>query len=38
MSLDYDKLDTLWEAYQKKMPPADTVVVDEQTKEGYAAE
>lgn len=38
MSLDYDNLETPWEAFRRKMPPAGTVVVDEQTKEEYAVE
>ena len=28
MSLDFDKLETPWEAFQRKMPPAGTTVVD----------
>jgi putative transposase len=38
MSLDYDRLETPWEAFQRKMPIAGTTVVDEQTKEEYAVE
>lgn len=38
MSLDYDNFETPWEAFRRKMPPAGTVVVDEQTKEEYAVE
>ena len=38
MSLDYDKRETPWQAFQRKMPPAGAVVVDEQTKEEYAVE
>ena len=38
MSLDYDNLETPWEAFRRKMPPAGTVVVDEQTKEEYVVE
>ena len=36
MSLDYKNLETPWKAFQRKMPHADTIVVDEQTKEEYA--
>ena len=35
MSLDYDNLETPWEAFQRKMPPAGSIVVDGQTKEEY---
>ena len=35
MSPDYDNLKTLWDAFRRKMPPAGSIVVDRQTKEGY---
>ena len=38
MSLDYDNLETPWKAFQRKMPPAGTGVVDEQTKEEHVVE
>ena len=37
-SLNFDKLETPWEAFQRKMPPAGTIVVDDETKEEYDVE
>ena len=37
-SLDFDKLETPWEAFQRKMPPTGAIVVDEQTGEEYKVE
>ena len=35
MSLRYSQRETPWQAFQRKMPPAGEIVVDEQTKEEY---
>ena len=35
MSLRYSERETLWQAFQKKMPPQGAIVVDEQIKEEY---
>ena len=35
MSPYYDGREIPWQAFQRKMPPAGSVVVDEQTKEEY---
>ena len=37
-SLDFDKLETPWGAFQRKTPPAGTTVVDKQTEEEYVVE
>lgn len=33
MSLDYDNPKTRWEAFQRKMSPAENIVVDGQTRD-----